>query len=82
MATNLTISLSDAEQARLTAVARQVRPAATAAQVNTWAEKVCKEALRVKVRELAVHAQREIDNTNRRTLEAAWSADWPEPVAP
>jgi hypothetical protein len=46
MAINLTVALTDAEQAVVTAVAGRVAPGATAAQVKAWAEKQAKIGLR------------------------------------
>ena len=49
MAINLTVALTDAEQAILTEVAGKVAPGATAAQVKAWAEKQAKAGLRAAV---------------------------------
>lgn len=80
MAITLSVALNDTEQARIVEVAALVAPNATPAQVKAWAEGVCKEALRVEVRRLALEAQREAENLARRSIDEAWTTDWPEPV--
>lgn len=69
MAINLTVSLTDAEQAIVEEVAAQVAPGATAAQIKAWAERQAKAGLRQAVlsrreqfdwdQALALRAQRE-----------------------
>jgi hypothetical protein len=49
MAVNLTVALTDTEQAIVEALAVRVAPGATAAQIKAWAERECKRALRAKV---------------------------------
>ena len=46
MAIDLTVSLTDAEQAMVQALALRDAPGATQAQIKTWAEKQCKNGLR------------------------------------
>ena len=49
MAINLTVALTDAEQAIVNEVAAKVAPAATSAQIKAWAEKQAKAGLRAAV---------------------------------
>jgi Na+-transporting NADH:ubiquinone oxidoreductase subunit NqrC len=80
MAINLTVALNDAEQAHVVQVASVVSPGMTAPQLKAWAEQFCKEALRDKVKELAmeaaVNAEREAANAARRATEAEVAAAW------
>lgn len=49
MAIDLTISLTDTEQAVVQAVALRENPSATGPQIKAWAEKFCKQQLRNEV---------------------------------
>jgi hypothetical protein len=70
MAINLTVALTDAEQAIVSEVAARVAPGATAAQIKTWAEKECKNALRARVLEF----KRAYDADDDRAAVAARNA--------
>ena len=78
MAIDLTVALSDAEQARIVEVASRVAPDLTGPELKEWAEKVCKDALRDKVLEHVRAVQRESENAARAANEAAVAADWPD----
>jgi len=77
MAINITVALTDAEQARIVEVAEKVAPDMTGPQLKAWAVKVCKDALRDKVIEHARAAQRDAENAARAAKEAEVAADWP-----
>lgn len=79
MAVNLTVALTDAEQARLSDVAALVAPNATPAQVKEWAETTAKAKLRDEVLRIHRDAVRDAENAARRQDEQAWSNDWPDP---
>lgn len=76
MAINLTIPITDAEQAKLLEVAALVNPDATAAQVKTWAIKFCKEALRAEALRISGDDRREKENAARRDVEEAMDVTW------
>lgn len=71
MAINLTVALTDAEQAFVNEVAAKVAPGATPAQIKAWAEKQAKAGLRA-----AVLAQRKaFDEAEAVALRAAREAE-------
>ena len=79
MAINLTVALTDSEQAILTEVAGKVAPGATPAQIKTWAELQAKAGLRS-----SVMAQRaafdEVEAiASRLAREADATAGFPDP---
>jgi uncharacterized protein YdeI (YjbR/CyaY-like superfamily) len=79
MAINLTVALTDAEQAFVNEVAAKVAPGATPAQIKTWAEKQAKAGLRA-----AVIAERSTFDWNeavalREAREAALLEGFPDP---
>jgi homoserine kinase len=78
MAINLTVALTDSEQARIVEIAAFVSPGATGPQIKAWAEKVCKDALREAVREQALKGRQEAENVARQEAAVALKADWPE----
>lgn len=70
MAIDLTVSLSDQEQALIEQTAALVAPGTTPAQIKAWAEALCKEALREASR----------TKTFYHYLDEAllqWDTDWP-----
>jgi hypothetical protein len=79
MAINLTVSLTDAEQAIVNEVAAKVAPGATPAQIKAWAEKQCKIGLRASV--LAKREAFDWDQVvaTRQQREAEAAAGFPDP---
>ena len=77
MAINLTVALTDAEQARIVEVAAKVSPGMTGPQLKTWAEKFCKDALRAEVLKQARATQRDAENAARAAKDAEVEATWP-----
>lgn len=78
MAVNLTIALSDAEQAKLQEAAELVARNATPQQIKTWAEKTAKARLRDEVMTLLRTARLEAENAARRQAETGDTTAWPE----
>ena len=83
MAINLTVALTDNEQARLAAIAAEVAPGMSPAQVKAWAEGKAKDGLREAVVEVWQQYRREQENAARQAADAALAGDWadPEPAA-
>ena len=73
---NLTVTLNDNEQARLAAIAAEVAPNMSAAQVKAWAENKAKEGLREAVLEQLRNHRREQENAARQAADAALAGDW------
>lgn len=67
MAVDLTVSLTDTEQAVVQAVALREQPDATPAQIKAWAEKFCKQQLRNEV----LRIKRQQDEDDDRAAAAA-----------
>jgi hypothetical protein len=79
MAINLTVALTDAEQAIVNEVAAKVAPGATPAQIKAWAEKQAKAGLRAAVlAERAAFDQAEA-TAARLAREAAALTGFPDP---
>lgn len=72
MAIDLTVSLTDTEQAIVQAVALKEQPGATAAQIKAWAEKFCKSQLRSEI--LRIKKQQDED-ADRAAAAARTDAD-------
>jgi hypothetical protein len=68
MAVTLSVTLTDAEQAKLLEIASVLYPSATPAQVKSWAEKNAKTGLR---RIIAL----EMNNHANTSLDTAWPAE-------
>ena len=79
MAITLEVPLNDAEQARIVEVGAIVAPGMSGAELKAWAESFMKQALRDKVRDVAIEAQTEAANVARRQALEAIDAAWPEP---
>ncbi len=77
MAINLTVTLTDTEQARIVEVAAAIVPDMTGPELKAWAEAFMKAALRDKVRERALELSREAANAARRADLEALDTDWP-----
>jgi hypothetical protein len=70
MAINLTVALTDQEQALIQTLALRVDPNLTAPQIVAWAEKQCKIGLRNAVMDI----KREIDDQDAKAAFAAAQA--------
>lgn len=81
MAINLTVALTDAEQAYVEQVASRVAPGATAAQIKAWAEKKAKAGLREAVVAAAAQHERQQRDAALAAAEAAIYAGFPDPNA-
>jgi hypothetical protein len=77
MAIDLTVALTDAEQAIVTAVAEIVAPGATPLQVKEWAEAECKRALRSKVLDLKRVADEDAERIALANRAAQLLTDFP-----
>lgn len=78
MATNLTISLTDTEEAKVLEIAALVAPGMTPAEVKTWAERVSKDCLRVEVFRRLYEYRSEQVNDARQIEDDADVVAWPE----
>jgi hypothetical protein len=81
MAINLTVALTDAEQAVVEEVAAIAAPGATAAQIKAWAEQKAKAGLRQAVLDVKQRVIFDEANVARATAEAALYAGFPDPNA-
>lgn len=68
MAIDLTVHLTDKEQAKILEIAALVAPGSTPLQVKQWAEKQAKAGLREAV-------ARELNDYNHNSMMTAWPAD-------
>lgn len=80
MAVDLTVSLTDTEQAVVQAVALQVNPAATAPQIKAWAEKFCKQQLRNEVLRIKKQNDEDADRAAVAAREALDVTNFPRVV--
>jgi len=80
MAINLTVALTDSEQAVVEAVAAVVTPGATPLEIKAWAEKECKRALRAKVLDLKQAADEEAERVAVAARAAARLTGFPEVI--
>ena len=78
MAINLTVALTDAEQAIVEQVAAIVAPGATGAQIKAWAERECKRALRAKVLDIKRVADEDAERIALANRAAQLLTDFPE----
>lgn len=80
MAINLTVALTDSEQAKVQELAAVVAPGMSAAQLKAWAEAKAKSLLREHIVDLARRERLEAENVARRDADAAFVVAWAEPV--
>jgi hypothetical protein len=77
MAVNLTIALTDAEQAVMEEIATYYKPGATAAEKKAWAEKAAKNGLRQRVIELQNRRVQEEAQATRDAENVTLNTGWP-----
>jgi hypothetical protein len=80
MAINLTVALTDAEQAVVEEVAALAAPGATALQIKAWAEQKAKAGLRQAVLDVKQRLIFDEANAARGVQEQSLYAAFPEPV--
>jgi hypothetical protein len=80
MAIDLTVSLTDTEQAVVQAVALRVNPAATGPEIKSWAEKFCKTQLRREVLRIKAQYDEDADRAAVAARTEADSANFPKVV--
>jgi hypothetical protein len=78
MAIDLTVSLTDQEQALIQTLALREAPGATPLQIKTWAEKECKKGLRAAVIDRWRAAVLEDNEVNLRNKQAQAETDFPK----
>lgn len=78
MAINLTVNLTDAEQAIVEAVAAKAAPGATPAQIKAWAERRAKAGLRAAVLAYRSTFDEEEAIAARQAREASAASGFPE----
>ena len=76
MAVDLTVSLTDEEQAIVSEMADYFRPGATNAEIKAWAEKAAKNGLRQRVIELQNRRAQEAAQATRSAENATLNTDW------
>jgi hypothetical protein len=81
MAINLTVALTDAEQAVVEEIAALTVPGASATQIKAWAEKKAKAGLRQAVLDVKQRLILDEANATRAAAEAALYAGFPDPDA-
>jgi hypothetical protein len=81
MAINLTVSLTDAEQAVVEEIAALAAPGASPAQIKAWAEKKAKAGLRAAVFEVKQRLILDQANAARGAQEQALYVAFPDPNA-
>lgn len=78
MAINLTVALTDSEQAVVQAVALVEQPGATAAQIKAWAERFCKQELRTEILRLKRAQDADADRAVLAARQEADATNFPE----
>jgi hypothetical protein len=79
MAINLTVALTDAEQAVVEEVAALAVPGASPAQIKAWAERKSKAGLRQAVLDVKQRLILDQANATRAAAEASLYAGFPDP---
>lgn len=77
MAINLTIPLTDEEQAEFQELGQTLYPSATGAELVAWAQHVAKNGLRSAVADLKLQVLRQQENQTRAVEKADFDAAWP-----
>jgi hypothetical protein len=80
MAIDLTVSLTDTEQAVVQAVALVQQPGATGPEIKSWAEKFCKQQLRAEVLRLKKQQDEDADRAAAAARLTADSTNFPKVV--